>query len=149
MIRQLAHVCIHTNDLDAMVAFYSGGLGLPEQFRLRNDDDETVGVYLSCGQTTFLELFDQDRVLAMFGGDKVNLQVAPTRLQHFCFEVTGLEAMKAHLDEQQIPYLDVGMGLDHALQIWVGDPDGNVVELMEYTAASKQLVGEAPHLSTV
>jgi catechol 2,3-dioxygenase-like lactoylglutathione lyase family enzyme len=149
MIRQLAHVCIHTNDLDAMVAFYSGGLGLPVQFRLRNDDDETVGVYLSCGQTTFLELFDQDLVLAMFGGDKVDLDAAPTRLQHFCFEVTGLEAMKAHLDAEQIPYLDVGMGLDDALQIWVGDPDGNAVELMEYTATSKQLVGETMDLADV
>ena len=144
MIRQLAHVCIHTNDLDAMVAFYNGSLGLPVQFRLRNDDGETVGVYLGCGQTTFLELFDQDRVLAMFGGDKVDLRAAPTRLQHFCFEVTGLQAMKSHLDAEEIPYLDVGMGLDDALQIWIGDPDGNAVELMEYTAISKQLVGDTP-----
>jgi len=146
MIRQLAHVCIHTNDLDAMVDFYSGSLGLPVQFRLRNDDGETVGVYLACGQTTFLELFDQDRVLAMFGGDKVVLDTAPTRLQHFCFEVTGLEDMKAHLDAEQVPYLDVGTGLDDALQIWVGDPDGNAVELMEYTSISKQLIGEASDL---
>ena len=142
MIRQLAHVCVHTNDLDAMVEFYSGSLGLPVQFRLRNDDGETVGVYLGCGQTTVLELFDPDRVLAMFGGDKVDLAVAPTRLQHFCFEVTGLAAMKERLDSERIPYLDVGIGLDHALQIWVGDPDGNAVELMEYTARSLQLVGE-------
>ena len=142
MIRQLAHVCIHTNDLEAMLAFYGEGLGLPVQFRLRNGEGVTVGVYLGCGQTTFLELFDQDRVLAMFGGDKVDLAAAPTRLQHFCFEVTGLEAMKERLEARAIPYLDVGMGLDHALQLWVGDPDGNAVELMEYTAASKQLVGE-------
>jgi len=142
MIRQLAHVCIHTHDLDAMLAFYTEGLGLPVQFRLRNDQRDTVGVYLGCGQTTFLEIFDQDRVLAMFGGSKVDLTAAPTRLQHFCFEVTGIEAMKARLDASGIPYLDVGMGLDHALQLWVGDPDGNAVELMEYTATSKQLVGE-------
>ena len=145
MIRQLAHVCIHTRDLDAMVDFYSGKLGLPVQFRLRNDDGETVGVYLGCGQTTFLELFDQDRVLAMFGGDKVDLTAAPTRLQHFCFEVTGLADMRARLDAEDIPYLDVGMGLDNALQMWVGDPDGNAVELMEYTSTSLQLVGEADH----
>lgn len=143
MIRQLAHVCIHTNDLDAMLGFYTEGLGLPVQFRLRNDAGETVGVYLGCGQTTFLELFDQERVLAMFGGDKVDLAATPTRLQHFCFEVTGLEAMKARLDTSGIPYLDTGMGLDNARQLWVGDPDGNAVELMEYTAASLQLVGES------
>ena len=145
MIRQLAHVCIHTNDLDAMVAFYSGGLDLPVQFRLRNDHGETVGVYLGCGRTTFLEIFDHDLVIAMFGGDKADLDAAPTRLQHFCFEVTDLSAVKAHLDAQQIPFLDVGTGLDNSLQIWVGDPDGNAVELMEYTPTSKQLVGEAEH----
>lgn len=71
---------------------------------------------------------------------------APTRLQHFSFKFTGLEATKAHLDTEHIPYLDVGMGLDDAHQIWVGDPDGNAVELMENTATSKQLVGEATHL---
>ncbi len=63
---------------------------------------------------------------------------APTRLQHFCFKVTGLEAMKAHLDTEHIPCLDVGMGLDDALQIWVGDPDGNAAELMEYTPTSNR-----------
>ena len=46
--------------------------------------------------------FDQDLVLAMFGGDKVDLDAAPTRLQHFCFEVAGLEAMKAHLDTEHV-----------------------------------------------
>ena len=129
-----------------MVEFYSDHLGLPVQFRLRNEEGETVGVYVGCGQTTFLEIFDQDRVLAMFGGEKVDLSAAPTRLQHFCFEVTGLDSMKKRLDLAQIPYLDEGMGLDNALQVWVGDPDGNAIELMEYTATSKQLVGEVEAL---
>lgn len=146
MIRQLAHVCIHTNNLDGMVAFYTGSLGLPIKFRLRNEEGETVGVYLGCGQTTFLEIFDQSGVLAMFGGEKVDLAASPTRLQHFCFEVTGLEAMKQRLEAGQIPYLDQGMGLDNALQIWVGDPDGNAIELMEYTATSMQLVGETEEM---
>jgi catechol 2,3-dioxygenase-like lactoylglutathione lyase family enzyme len=140
MIRQLAHVCIHTRNLDAMVEFYSGPLGLPVKFHLRNEAGETVGVYLECGQTTFLELFDQDRVLAMFGGEKVALDVAPTRLQ----QVTGLEDMRARLDAAGVPYLDTGVGLDHAAQTWIGDPDGNAVELMEYRADSLQLVGEPP-----
>jgi hypothetical protein len=34
------------------------------------------------------------------------------------------------------------MGLDHALQMWIADPDGNTIELMEYTASSLQLTGE-------
>ena len=148
MIRQLAHVCIHTRNLDAMVEFYSGPLGLPVKFHLRNEAGETVGVYLECGQTTFLELFDQDRVIAMFGGEKVALDAAPTRLQHFCFEVTGLEAMRARLDAAGVPYLDTGVGLDHAAQTWIGDPDGNAIELMEYRADSLQLVG-APPLAAV
>ncbi len=39
MIRQLAHVCLHTTNLESMVDFYTEGLGLPVQFRLRNDEE--------------------------------------------------------------------------------------------------------------
>lgn len=142
MIRQLAHVCLHTTQLEAMVDFYSEGLGLPIKFHLRNDAGETVGVYVECGHSSFLEIFDQERVLAMFGGERVDLGAAPTRLQHFCFEVTSVEEMKQRLDAAGIPYLDGGLGLDFAWQLWIGDPDGNAIELMEYTAVSKQLVGD-------
>ena len=30
-------------------------------------------------------------------------------------------------------------GMDHSQQAWVKDPDGNDIELMEYTRESKQL----------
>lgn len=142
MIRQLAHVCLHSRDLDRMVAFYRDALGLPIQFTLRNDAGEAVGHYFACGQTTFIECFDQDRVTEMFGGERAPLGEPANRVQHFCFEVTGLEAFKARLDAAGVPYLDAGMGLDHALQMWIADPDGNTIELMEYTAASLQLTGE-------
>jgi len=140
----VAHVRIHTNDLEAVVAVSGGSLGPPVRFRPRNDDGGTVGVHLGCGRTTLLELFDQDPVLAMFGVDTAVLRAAPTRLRHSCCEVTGLEPMKARLDSAQIPSLELGTGLGDALQIWIGDPDGNAVEPMEHTATSRQLVGDDP-----
>lgn len=142
MIRQLAHVCLHTNDLDAMVDFYTTALGLPIKFSLRNEADEVVGHYVECGESTFIEIFDQDRVTEMFGGDKVGLRTPATRFQHLCLEVTDLDRMMRHLDAAGVPYLDTGVGLDHSRQIWIGDPDGNAIELMEYTARSLQLVGD-------
>jgi len=142
VIRQLAHVCLHTRDLDAMVGFYEGSLGLPVKFSLRNDDGEPVGHYFACGQSTFLEVFDQDRFIEKFGGTRADLAAPAGRVQHLCFEVTGLEELHRRLEAAGVPYFDAGVGLDHSRQTWLADPDGNTVELMEYTAASLQLTGE-------
>ncbi len=142
MIRQLAHVCLHTNQLDAMVEFYVEALGLPIKFTLRNDAGEPVGHYVELGRSSFLEIFDQDRVIEMFGGERVGLGSPANRFQHFCLEVTGLDQMKADLTAAGVPFYDGGVGLDHSFQIWIGDPDGNAIELMEYTAQSLQLTGD-------
>lgn len=62
-----------------MVVFYTTALGLPIKFSLRNDADEVVGHYVECGESTFIEIFDQDRVTEMFGGEKVGLRTPATR----------------------------------------------------------------------
>ena len=59
---------------------------------------------------------------------------------HFCFEVTGLEAFLAQLQARG-GKIDrgVSVGMDHSKQAWISDPDGNTIELMEYTPKSMQL----------
>jgi lactoylglutathione lyase len=142
MIRQLAHVCIHTNNLEAMIDFYSGKLGLKIKFSLKEDDETPVGHYFEVGNSTFIEIFDQDRVIKKFGGEKHPLTAPLQRFQHMCFEVTDIESMKKRLESAGVPFLDLGTGLDHSRQCWIGDPDGNAIELMEYTGKSSQLTGE-------
>lgn len=138
MIRQLAHVCFFTDQIDAMVAFYRDVLGFPVKFTLATDDGETMGYYFDCGNTTFIEIFDQKLAVKQWGGQVQELKLG-SQYKHFCLEVTGLAEVKARLEAQGVEVSPIKTGLDHSLQAWIHDPDGNAIELMEYTHASLQL----------
>ena len=141
MIKQLAHLCFMSHQLPAMLAFYRDGLGLKVKFALKHDDGAPFGYYLATGNTTFVEIFDRAGAVKQWGGE--NLPLRPhdgTHYNHFCFEVTGLEAFLARLQVKGLK-IDhgVSVGMDHSKQAWIKDPDGNTIELMEYTPQSMQL----------
>jgi predicted enzyme related to lactoylglutathione lyase len=48
------------------------------------------------------------------------------------------------LEARGITVTNMKMGIDHSRQAWITDPDGNAIELMEYTHASLQLWRPAP-----
>lgn len=145
IIKQLAHVCFFTNQLDTMVAFYRDTLGFPVAFTMRNDDGFEFGFYFDLGNTTFIEIFDQKGAVKQWGGDttprKPNEGV---RYGHFCLEVIGLDETCAELSARGVTIeRSIQVGMDHSRQAWVKDPDGNAIELMEYTAKSLQLTGRS------
>jgi lactoylglutathione lyase len=142
MIRQLARLCFHTNRTTEMVTFYHQALGLPIKFTLNGDDGQTLGYYFECGQATFIEVFDQARAIKQWGGQLQPLTPG-NRYQHFCLEITGLEALKHTLEARGISVSPVTLGMDGSRQAWIADPDGNAIELMEYTQHSLQLRGPA------
>jgi catechol 2,3-dioxygenase-like lactoylglutathione lyase family enzyme len=143
MIRQLAHVCFFTDQIDAMVAFYRDGLDFPIKFTLNTDDGEIIGYYFDCGAATFIEIFDQKIAIKQWGGQMQTL-AAGTQYKHFCLEVTGLAEVKTLLESRGVEVTNLSTGLDHSVQAWIKDPDGNAIELMEYTHASLQLRRPAP-----
>ncbi len=140
MIRQLAHLCFHTDRMAQMVVFYKEVLGLPIKFTLTGDDGQTLGYYFACGQSTFIEIFDQARAIKQWGG-QLDPLAAGNRYQHFCLEVIGLEDYRASLEARGIRVSPVKVGMDGSRQAWISDPDGNAIELMEYTPRSLQLHG--------
>ncbi len=138
MIRRLAHVCFFTNDLDRVVAFYRDALGLTVKFRFFAADGSVFGAYVAAGETTFVELFEQRLTARPWRADPAPL--APgSRYQHLCFEVTGLAAFRETLIARGVSVGEIRGGLDDSLQAWLSDPDGNRIELMEYTHRSAQL----------
>ena len=143
MIRQLAHVCFFTDRLETMVAFYRDGLGFPVKFTLNTDDDELMGYYFDCGAATFIEIFDQRLAVKQWGGQVQTLKPG-SQYKHFCLEVTGLVEVKAMLVSRGIEVTNMKKGIDHSLQAWITDPDGNAIELMEYTHESLQLRRTVP-----
>lgn len=139
MIRRLSHLCLMTNNLPGQIAFYRDRLGLAVQFRFRNDAGEEFGVYLGCGDTTFVEIFDQALAAREWGGDVRPLHEG-NRYNHFCLEVTGLKELCETLRARGVEVGEMRTSHhDHSWQAWLADPEGNRIELMEFTHRSRQL----------
>ena len=141
MIRQLAHLNFVTNDLSRIINFYVDKLGMQIKFTLDNPRGEPFGYYFGCGNTTFLEFFDQTMAIEVWGGKVAELTLG-TQYRHFCLEVTGLDEFRATLLNKGVEVSEISLGMDHSRQAWVSDPDGNRIELMEYGPLSLQLIGK-------
>ena len=141
MIRQLAHLNFVTNDLERIIDFYVNKLGLKIKFTLDNKAGQPFGYYFECGNSTFIEVFDQAMAVKEWGG-KVEDLTSGTRYKHFCLEVVGLDEYCAKLKSQGVEVSGISLGMDHARQAWITDPDGNSIELMEYGPSSLQLTGK-------
>ena len=141
MIRTLAHLNFVTNDLSKIIDFYVNKLGMKVKFTLNNQEGEPFGYYFECGNTTFLEFFDQRMAAKVWGGNVDELTIG-TRYKHFCLEVTGLDEFCRNLKSKGVDVSDITMGMDNARQAWIADPDGNQIELMEYGPTSLQLTGQ-------
>ncbi|HSL30421.1 MAG TPA: VOC family protein [Anaerolineales bacterium] len=140
MIRKLAHLNFVTNDLDSIIDFYVNKLGMDIRFTLNNKAGEPFGYYFACGDTTFLEFFDQAMASEVWGGDVVELNIG-TRYKHFCLEITGLDEFCSLLKSKGVEVSEISLGMDNSRQAWIADPDGNTIELMEYGPSSLQLTG--------
>jgi catechol 2,3-dioxygenase-like lactoylglutathione lyase family enzyme len=140
MIRKLAHLNFVTNDLERIIDFYVNKLGMQVKFTLNTQEGKPFGYYFTCGDSTFLEFFDQAMAVEVWGGKVVELNIG-TRYKHFCLEVTGLDEFCEKLKSRGVPVSEISLGIDHSRQAWIADPDGNSIELMEYGPSSLQLTG--------
>jgi glyoxylase I family protein len=111
-VRTLDHASVRIADLARSREFYEGLLGLRVAAR------PELGV-----PGAWYEL----------GGAQVHLIQQPKSIDgidptdpHIAFEVESLVAVKTELDARGVPYLEFGTP-----QLWVRDPDGNVIELCE------------------
>ena len=140
MIRTLAHLNFMTNDLSKIIDFYVNKLGMKVKFTLNNKQGEPFGYYFECGNTTFLEFFDQGMAAKVWGGKVEELTIG-NRYRHFCLEVTQLDDFCRDLKGKGVEVSEITMGMDNSRQAWIADPDGNKIELMEYGPTSLQLTG--------
>jgi lactoylglutathione lyase len=138
MIKRLAHLCFFTNQLNEMIDFYHQKLNLNLKFKFTGDDGQEFGCYFELGEMTFLEIFDQQGATKQWGGQIKDLE-PEGRYQHFCLETVNLEDVCQNLKQKGVEVTPIQVGMDQSKQAWIKDPDGNRIELMEYTAKSWQL----------
>ena len=83
MIKQLAHICIHTTDLEETLRFYSEILNLEIAFDFQKGG-KPFGYYIKRGQNTFIEVFQGEP------GDVGNIN-------HVAIEVEDMDSVIARI----------------------------------------------------
>jgi lactoylglutathione lyase len=129
VITDLAHIAFAAHDLEASLAFYAA-IGIPEAFRLHYPDGRLMLVYLHVGGDRYIEVFPS--------GPEPDAERMQS-FMHICLLSDDIEADVESFRAKGIAIdREVKRGLDHNLQAWIKDPDGNAIELMQLSADSPQ-----------
>ncbi|WP_158350966.1 VOC family protein [Diplocloster modestus] len=163
-IKHLAHASYRVSDMDQSIEFYTEGLGLKEIFRIYAEElmeinlrmnhlnsrqermllekmeehrQETAIVYLEITGHEFIELFAGSKDLEFCRPDQ-----RQNGLLHLALEVDDIKKAREEMIKKGIRVTsEINYGPDNTWQFWLEDPDGNEIELMEYTQDSMQMNG--------
>jgi len=114
-ILQLNHVALNVDDVERSARFYREVLGLPPMPR---PAFSFPGAWFRIGA---------DQELHLIGRLPENRE--PPHERHFAFRVDSIEAARERLEKERVGYRGPQVRPDGALQIFLRDPDGHVVEL--------------------
>src|SRR5687768_7134569 len=114
---ELNHVAICANDVGKSREFYKNVLRLEE---IPRPGFSFPGAWFRLGTSQELHII---------GGEKVEAVPPKTRDNHFALRVDDLEAWRKHLDALGIIRRGPVKRPDGALQIFIADPDGHLIEL--------------------
>lgn len=126
-IKSLDHLVLRVRDLEAMIAFYTGVLGLTVERR-----QERIGLVQLRAGSQLVDLVSVDGQLGRMGG------AAPAdggrNLDHFCLNVEGfdLAEVTAHLAAHGVVVGESGLrygACGEGLSVYLRDPEGNGLEL--------------------
>jgi lactoylglutathione lyase len=115
-IAELNHVALHVSDVERSVRFYQNVLRLEPLPRPAFD---FPGAWFRLGTSQELHLIG-DRNHPVHSGNRGN---------HFALRVDDLMAWATHLSQTQTEFGGPKSRPDGAMQIFLRDPDGHVIEL--------------------
>ncbi len=116
----VAHIALSVQDIGKTRAFYKDFLGFAEPFKLDNPDGNLSLTFIKINDRQYIELFPEK---------------APNtdRLLHISIEVEDAEAMRAYLRSKGVKVPDrVGKGRIKNSNFMITDPDGHLVEVVQY-----------------
>ncbi len=126
-ITGIDHLVLRARDPEALVAFYTGVLGLTvERVQAR------IGLTQLRAGSSLIDIVGVDGQLGRLGGAAPGVE--GRNLDHFCLTVRGfdLERVKAHLTAHGVALGEEGERYGAAgegLSIYLTDPEGNGLEL--------------------
>ena len=126
-ITGIDHIVLRARDAEALVAFYTGVLGLTVERR-----QDAIGLIQLRAGDQLIDIVGVDGVLGRMGGAAPGAE--GRNLDHFCLNVRGfdLETVKAHLEAHGVAPgpegLRYGAG-GEGVSIYLTDPEGNGLEL--------------------
>lgn len=126
MISRLDHVNILTAQIDRMVEFYTGALGLEAGWR---PDFSTGGAWLYCDGKPIIHLVDRPDTKGMAEG----------RLEHCALTGSDKDRLLASLEERSVKFDVVDIPGTDAQSVNFADPDDNHIEVIfgDVTAGKK------------
>jgi lactoylglutathione lyase len=153
LITGFSHLAFNVADMERALDFYCNVLGLEKIFEITIP--ENIGeimpgnpivamagkpgiAYLQVSSGVFLELFYPKPTTDPDSGGPNYEKVG---YAHLSLLVKDIQATADFLRQKGVQ-LDskISMGPDHTYQFWIKDPDGNRIELMQYTDQSYQIV---------
>jgi len=117
----IAHIAFYVSDLAKAREFWTDLLGYQECFNLKQNDSDAVRIaFIKINDFQYIELFTEKP-----RGDMM--------LNHISFYTENAEAMRGYLAEKGVKVPDkVGKGMTGNKNYNIVDPDGNIVEIVEY-----------------
>ena len=127
---KLHHINLSTSNVAAMTNFYQLIMGLNEEHNELPVLEKKKGY---AGDVAFVSDGNIQTHLAtrdIEAGFRTGMIVNPVARGHIAYRCDDIDAFKAHLDENDVPYSDWG---ERAVagwhQIFFYDPEGNVIEV--------------------
>lgn len=121
----VAHIGLKTDNLAASREFYGKELGFQEPFTVDNPSGGLMLTYFKVNDHQYIEVFP-------------NLK-SPTDIQlsHIAFETTDIQQLRDYLAQHEVKVpAALKAGLDGNISFMIPDPDGHMVEFVQYMPGS-------------
>lgn len=127
MINNLSHVSMPYIKLKKVIDFYVKILGLKIVHKFKNKKKEIYGLFINCGNKTFLEFFKKSKKDTY-------------KNFHFCLNVRNIYTVKKKLEIYD-KNLTIKRGrTDKVLQFVTKDFEGNIIEFHQIDKRSKKFL---------
>ena len=121
-IQNIDHVNVETEDIERSATFYRKVIGLKEGPR---PDFDRPGYWMYAKDKPVVHIISTHPDNEMLTGSK------DASISHFALQIKDYDATRAHLDSLNIPYETNQVENNEIRQIFLEDPEGVLIELVQ------------------